>query len=53
MILNNNLSDTENQESIDSSQLSYVENAKVGKSVRMVTDLNPGNDYQHVTNSSP
>ena len=53
MTLNNNLSDCEIQESINSFYLLYTDYAKEGKSVSLVTDLTSGKKYQCMCNGNP
>ena len=52
MTLNNNLPDSEMQEPINSSQLSYADKAKKGESVSMATDSTSDKEYQCVCNEN-
>ena len=50
---NNNLSDEDVWNPVDSSQLSYEENVEVGKSVSMATDNHSQRGSQHISNEAP
>jgi len=53
MELNNDLPDIESQEPINSSQLSYVGEAKVGDLVKLVTNKDSASNSQFICNETP
>ena len=53
MEYNNNLPNEEIWDSVNSSQLSYKENIKIGKLVRIATNNSPQEGLQHVPNKTP
>jgi len=53
MELKNDLPDIESQKSINSSQLSYTEEAEVGSLVKLATDKYSANNSQCICNETP